>query len=58
MTLEAKPVSPGEALSGKLSGKLHILPTRYGHFVTHRALHTLPAGSYALRLLPIPADVR
>ena len=24
MTLEAEPVSPGEALSGKLSGKLYI----------------------------------
>ena len=24
MTLETEPVSPGEALSGKLSGKLHI----------------------------------
>ena len=25
MTLEAEPVSPGEALSGKLSGKLNIV---------------------------------
>ena len=25
MTLEAEPVSPGEALSGKLSGKLLLL---------------------------------
>lgn len=25
MTLEAEPVSPGEALSGKLSGKLYVV---------------------------------
>ena len=32
MTLEAEPVSPGEALSGKLSGKLGVpLPGPFEH---------------------------
>ena len=30
MTLEAEPVSPGEALSGKLSGKLIITENQVG----------------------------
>ena len=41
MTLEAEPVSPGEALSGKLSGKL----TNYNLFeqiVTNNFFHVSP----------------
>ena len=34
MTLEAEPVSPGEALSGKLSGKLIYLLYQVGYMLT------------------------
>ena len=49
MTLEAEPVSPGEALSGKLSGKYRIMPTpvrKFSLYVMSFEVMNDPCDSY------------